>query len=175
MSTCIWVNLLISIIIYLLAIIINCMILSLKAYIEGKNGFQSNQKVSYMVLTSVFIAVQLTLSNATNDAQRLKDKQYTLSYYWNKTKIFIQLIFKDMILQWQKILWKQEILMMSQKNFIKNQKDKLKIFLINSDNYEKESDGRGNQRYEFEYAGDKEEQIYSPAGRSIQIDENYLK
>lgn len=64
------------------------------------------------MLISVFIAVQLTLSNATNDAQRLKDKQHTLSY-WNKTKIFIQLIFKDMILQWQKILWKQEILMMS--------------------------------------------------------------
>ena len=51
----------------------------------------------------------------------------------------------------------------------------MKIFLINSDNYEKESDGRGNQRYEFEYVGDKEEQICSPAGRSIQIDENYLK
>ena len=41
MSTCIWVNLLISIIIYLLAIIINCMILSFEKHIsEGeKNGF----------------------------------------------------------------------------------------------------------------------------------------
>lgn len=75
-------------------------------------AFSQIKKVSYIVLISVFIAVQLTLSNATNDAQRLKDKQHTLSY-WNKTKIFIQLIFKDMILQWQKILWKQEILMMS--------------------------------------------------------------
>ena len=37
------------------------------------------------MLTSVFIVVLLTLSNATNDAQRLKDKQHTLSY-WNKTK-----------------------------------------------------------------------------------------
>lgn len=37
------------------------------------------------------------------------------------------------------------------KNFYQKSKDKMKIFLINSDNYEKESDGRGNQRYEFEY------------------------
>ena len=88
MSTCIWVNLLISIIIYLLAIIINCMILSLEKYIsEGeKTGFFNQiKKISYIVLTSVFIVVLLTLSNATNDAQRLKDKQHTLSY-WNKTK-----------------------------------------------------------------------------------------
>ena len=64
------------------------MILSFEKHIsEGeKNGFFSQiKKVSYIVLTSVFIAVQLTLSNATNDAQRLKDKQHTLSY-WNKTK-----------------------------------------------------------------------------------------
>ena len=64
------------------------MILSFEKHIsEGeKNGFFSQiKKVSYIVLISVFIAVQLTLSNATNDAQRLKDKQHTLSY-WNKTK-----------------------------------------------------------------------------------------
>ena len=51
MSTCILVNLLISIIIFLLAIIINCMILSFEKHIsEGeKNGFFSQiKKVSYI-------------------------------------------------------------------------------------------------------------------------------
>ena len=53
MSTCILVNLLISIIIFLLAIIINCMILSLEKYIsEGeKTGFfnQIKKNILYSV------------------------------------------------------------------------------------------------------------------------------
>ena len=177
MSTCILVNLLISIIIFLLAIIINCMILSFEKHIsEGeKNGFFSQiKKVSYIVLISVFIAVQLTLSNATNDAQRLKDKQHTLSY-WNKTKNIYTINFQGYDSSVAEDSLEARNINDELKNFYQKSKDKIKIFLINSDNYEKESDGRGNQRYEFEYVGDKEEQICSPAGRSIQIDENYLK
>ena len=166
MSTCIWVNLLISIIIYLLAIIINCMILSFEKHIsEGeKNGFFSQiKKVSYIVLTSVFIAVQLTLSNATNDAQRLKDKQHTLSY-WNKTKNIYTINFQGYDSSVVEDSLEARNINDELEKFYQKSKDKLKIFIINSDNYEKESDGRGNQRYEFEYVGDKEEQICSPAG-----------
>ena len=143
---------------------------------EGeKIGFFSQiKKVSYIVLTSVFIAVQLTLSNATNDAQRLKDKQHTLSY-WNKTKNIYTINFQGYDSSVVEDSLEARNINDELEKFYQKSKDKLKIFIINSDNYEKESDGRGNQRYEFEYAGDKEEQIYSPAGRSIQIDENYLK
>ena len=126
------------------------------------------------MLTSVFIVVLLTLSNATNDAQRLKDKQHTLSY-WNKTKNIYTINFQGYDSSVVEDSLEARNINDELEKFYQKSKDKLKIFLINSDNYEKESDGRGNQRYEFEYAGDKEEQIYSPAGRSIQIDENYLK
>lgn len=177
MFTYILINLLTNIIIFLLAIIINCMILSFEKHIsEGKKNvfFSQIKKVSYIVLTSVFIAVQLTLSNATNDAQRLKDKQHTLSY-WNMTKNIYTINFQGYDSSVVEDSLEARNINDELEKFYQKSKDKLKIFLINSDNYAKESDGRGNQRYEFEYAGDKEEQIYSPAGRSIQIDENYLK
>lgn len=178
MSTCIFVNLLISIIIFLLAIIIiNFMMLSFEKYVsEGEKTafFSQIKKISYIGVASVFIVIQLTLSSATNDLQRLKNKQHTLSY-WNKTKNIYTINFQGYDTSVAEDSLEARNINNELEKFYQKSKDKLKIFLINSDNYAKESDGRGNQRYEFEYVGNKEEQICSPAGRSIQIDENYLK
>lgn len=95
---------------------------------------------------------------------------HTLSY-WNKTKNIYTINFQGYDSSVAEDSLEARNINDELKNFYQKSKDKIKIFLINSDNYEKESDGRGNQRYEFEYVGDKEEQICSPAGRSIQIDE----
>ena len=125
------------------------MILSLEKYIsEGeKTGFFNQiKKISYIVLTSVFIVVLLTLSNATNDAQRLKDKQHTLSY-WNKTKNIYTINFQGYDSSVVEDSLEARNINDELEKFYQKSKDKLKIFLINSDNYEKESDGRGNQRY----------------------------
>ena len=110
------------------------MILSLEKYIsEGeKTGFFNQiKKISYIVLTSVFIVVLLTLSNATNDAQRLKDKQHTLSY-WNKTKNIYTINFQGYDSSVVEDSLEARNINDELEKFYQKSKDKLKIFLINS-------------------------------------------
>lgn len=163
--------------IFIMAVLMNYLVIYFQtsiSHVKGKNFFTGTKQVSYMILTSIFFALLMILSNTANDMQRLQRKEKALEY-WDNTKHIYTINFRGYDNSVTDLSKEQKQINDELSRFYQEGIKDMQVFLMNSDNYAKEADGKGGWTYAYQYKGTKEEQICLPYGRSVRIDENYLK
>lgn len=170
-------NIGINITIFIMAVLINYLVIYFQtsiSHVKGKNFFTGTKRISYVMLMSIFFALFMILSNTANDMQRLQRREKALEY-WDNTKHVYTINFRGYDNSVTDLSKEQRRINDELSRFYQEGIKEMQVFLMNSDNYAKQSDGKGGWTYAYQYKGTKEEQICSPYGRSVKIDENYLK
>ena len=163
--------------IFIMAVLMNYLVIYFQtsiSHVKGKNFFTGTKRISYIILESIFFVLFMILSNTANDMQRLQRREKALEY-WDNTKQIYTINFRGYDNSVTDLSKEQRQINDELSRFYQEGIKGRQVFLMNSDNYAKESDGKGGWTYAYQYKGTKEEQICSPYGRSVKIDENYLK
>lgn len=163
--------------IFIMAVFMNYLVIYFQtsiSHVKGKKFFTGTKRISYVMLASIFFALFMILSSTANDMQRLQRREKALKY-WDNTKHIYTINFRGYDNSVTDLSKEQRWINNELSRFYQEGIKEMQVFLMDSDNYAKESDGKGSWTYAYQYKGTKEEQICSPYGKSVRIDENYLK
>ena len=141
--------------IFIMAVLMNYLVIYFQtsiSHVKGKNFFTGTKQVSYMILTSIFFALLMILSNTANDMQRLQRKEKALEY-WDNTKHIYTINFRGYDNSVTDLSKEQKQINDELSRFYQEGIKDMQVFLMNSDNYAKEADGKGGWTYAYQYKG----------------------
>ena len=99
----------------------------------------------------------MILSNTANDMQRLQRKALE---YWDNTKHIYTINFRGYDNSVTDLSKEQKQINDELSRFYQEGIKDMQVFLMNSDNYAKEADGKGGWTYAYQYKGTKKKSRY---------------
>ncbi|MBJ6363897.1 DUF1430 domain-containing protein [Paenibacillus sp. GCM10012307] len=173
----------VSIIISLIMLLVTVVLLGISLFFIRQSGIDSvslkgsppfkNYQISSVILKAIFSMILLSITAFSFMKALDLNQKLANQTYWNETKNIYRIQVGPLNISGD--LKKEKYLNDQFENLYQSLKINKDLFLIYAANFVKiyHKDIRG--KYLFEYNSEGEEQFYLPRGRSIVINENYLK